>query len=152
MENITIFGAGTMGRGIAHVAALGGYNVVLSDVSDDILRQALEVARKNMEKGIERGKVTRPDMDAALGRIALVTDPAEAAKEADLVIEAIIEELDVKLELFLNLDNICRGYHFCNKHQCPQHHRTGRRHPQARSICGGPFFQPGSHYAVDRDR
>jgi 3-hydroxybutyryl-CoA dehydrogenase len=108
MENITIFGAGTMGRGIAHVAALGGYNVVLSDVSDDILRQALEVARKNMEKGIERGKVTRPDMDAALGRIALVTDPAEAAKEADLVIEAIIEELDVKLELFLNLDNICK--------------------------------------------
>ena len=47
MENVTVFGAGTMGRGIAHVAALGGYNVVLSDVSKDILRQALEVVQKN---------------------------------------------------------------------------------------------------------
>jgi len=108
MENITVFGAGTMGRGIAHVAALGGYNVVLSDVSKDILRQALEVVQKNMEKGIERGKLNRPAMDAALDRIVLETDPGKAAKGADLVIEAIIEALDVKLELFRKLDDICK--------------------------------------------
>jgi len=108
MENITVFGAGTMGRGIAHVAALGGYNVVLSDVSKDILRQALEVVQKNMEKGIERGKLNRPAMDAALDRIVLETDPGKAAKGADLVIEAIIEALDVKRELFRKLDDICK--------------------------------------------
>ena len=108
MENVTVFGAGTMGRGIAHVAALGGYNVVLSDVSKDILRQALEVVQKNMEKGIERGKLARPAMDAALDRIVLETDLEKAAKGADLVIEAIIEALDVKLELFRKLDDICK--------------------------------------------
>jgi len=108
MENITVFGAGTMGRGIAHVAALGGYNVVLSDVSKDILRQALAVVQKNMEKGIERGKLARPAMDAALDRIVLETDLEKAAKGADLVIEAIIEALDVKLELFRKLDDICK--------------------------------------------
>jgi len=108
MENITVFGAGTMGRGIAHVAALGGYNVVLSDVSKDILRQALAVVQKNMEKGIERGKLARPAMDAALDRIVLETDLEKAAKGADLVIEAIIEALDVKLELFQKLDDICK--------------------------------------------
>lgn len=108
MENVTVFGAGTMGRGIAHVAALGGYNVVLSDVSEDILRQALKVVQKNMEKGIDRGKLTRPAMDAALDRIVLETDLEKAAKGADLVIEAIIEALDVKLELFRKLDDICK--------------------------------------------
>jgi 3-hydroxybutyryl-CoA dehydrogenase len=97
-----------MGRGIAHVAALGGYNVVLSDMSDDILRQALEVVQKNMEKGIDRGKLTRPEMESALERIVLETGTDEAAKGADLVIEAIIEELDVKLELFQKLDDICK--------------------------------------------
>ena len=108
MENVTVFGAGTMGRGIAHVAALGGYNVILSDISDDILNQALNVIKNNMEKGVERGKVDRPSMESALERIALKTDLEEAAGGADLIIEGIVELLDVKRELFKKLDVLCK--------------------------------------------
>ena len=108
MKNITIFGAGTMGLGIAHVAALGGYNVMLSDVSEEILNRAFEVIKSNMKKGIERGKIDQALMDAAVERIALSTDLHEAAGGADLIIEAIIEELNVKIELLQKLDAICK--------------------------------------------
>ncbi|MBW1903081.1 MAG: 3-hydroxyacyl-CoA dehydrogenase, partial [Deltaproteobacteria bacterium] len=100
IENITVIGAGTMGLGLGHVAALAGYNVTLNDISMDILNQALDAIKKNMEKGIERGKLDKAAMDAAMERIDLEADMEKASKEADLIIEAIIEKLDVKCELF----------------------------------------------------
>ena len=109
MKNVTVFGAGTVGRGIAHVAALGGYNVVISDVSEAILKEATAVIQQNMIKGIDRGKLDRAAMDDALDRITLETDMVKAAEKADLVIEAIIEVLDIKIELFQKLDDICKN-------------------------------------------
>lgn len=108
MKHITVIGAGTMGIGVAHVAALGGFNVALNDVSADILNRALNRIKQNLKKGIERGKLTDSQMDAALARIFLEPDLENAAKPADLIIETVVEQLDIKLALFQMLDQICR--------------------------------------------
>lgn len=100
IETITVLGSGTMGRGIAHVSALAGYRTRLSDVS----RQALDAARagieKNLDKGMALGKVEPDDAEAALERLSLHEELADAVAPADLVIEAVPEEIELKLEIF----------------------------------------------------
>src|SRR5438094_1616977 len=107
VSNITVIGAGTMGRGIAHVAALGGFDTVLNDVSDDFLIAAQNQIRKDLMKAIEIGKLTSDQMDASLARLKLETKMEYAAERADLVIEAVPERIDVKLALFGRLDQVC---------------------------------------------
>jgi len=106
-ERIAIIGAGTMGNGIAQVAAQAGLSVALEDVTTELASRGLANIEANLRKGVERGKVTGDEMQAALSRIRLTTDLADAAAEADLVIEAIVERLDVKRELFAELDRLC---------------------------------------------
>ena len=91
ISNIAVIGAGIMGRGIAHVAAVGGLNTVLNDVSTDLLEKAKNRVRLDLQKAIELGKVTNAEMDAALARLALETDVTRAVANADLVIEAVPE-------------------------------------------------------------
>ena len=107
IENISVIGAGTMGLGIGHVAALAGYHVTLNDVSMEILNRAMNTIKKNLEKGVELGKLEKAAMDAAMKRIVLEEDVEKASTEADLIIEAIIEQLDIKCALFQKLDQIC---------------------------------------------
>src|ERR1051326_5493162 len=107
ISNVTVIGAGTMGRGIAHVAALGGFNTVLNDVSDDFLITAQNQIRKDLMKAIEIGKLTSDQMDASLTRLKLETKMEYAAETADLVIEAVPEQIDLKLALFARLDQVC---------------------------------------------
>jgi len=97
-----------MGRGIAHAAALGGYRTILEDLVPAALRKAETEIRANLDKAVELGKVTAPDADSAFGRIEYAGAVAEAAREADLVIEAVPEELESKIEIFTLLDKICR--------------------------------------------
>ncbi len=103
LEKIGVVGAGQMGSGIAHVAALAGRSVVLADVSDDVVRKGLKSIEKNLGRQVEKGKVTPEARDAALGRIAPATDLSRFA-DADLVVEAIVENEAVKKELFARLD------------------------------------------------
>lgn len=100
MKQIAVIGAGTMGHGIAQVAAQAGYTVRLTDARPDALAPAVEKVRDNLAGGVKRGKVTQADADAALARLATVTTVAEAVAGADLVIEAVVERLDVKQALF----------------------------------------------------
>ena len=97
-----------MGRGIAHVAALGGYRTILEDILPASLRKAESEIRTNLEKGVELGKLEKSAADAALSRIQFAGSVEEAAREADLVIEAVPEEMDSKIEIFTLLDKICR--------------------------------------------
>jgi 3-hydroxybutyryl-CoA dehydrogenase len=106
--SIAVIGAGIMGRGIAHAAALGGYRTILEDILPAALRKAESEIRGNLDKGVELGKVGRADADAALARIEFAGSIEEAAREADLVIEAVPEEMDSKIEIFTLLDRICR--------------------------------------------
>jgi len=107
ISNIAVIGAGIMGRGIAHVAAVGGLNTVLNDVSTDLLEKAKNRVRLDLQKAIEIGKVTNAEMDAALARLALETDVTRAVANADLVIEAVPEKIELKLEVFARLDRAC---------------------------------------------
>ena len=97
-----------MGRGIAHVAALGGYRTILEDILPASLRKAESEIRANLDKGVELGKLEKSAADAAFSRIQLVGSVEEAAREADLVIEAVPEEMDSKIEIFTLLDKFCR--------------------------------------------
>jgi len=107
VQKIAVVGAGTMRHGIAHVAALAEYQVYLVDVSGDVLASAGAKIEKNLHKGMDLGKVKEEQMKAALARISFTTDLRTAASAADLVIEAVPEELTLKQELFRQLDELC---------------------------------------------
>ena len=108
VRTITVIGAGIMGRGIAHAAALGGYRTILEDLIPNALRRAETEIRANLDKAVELNKVTAADADAAFQRLEYAGSVEEAAREADLVIEAVPEEMESKIEIFTLLDKICR--------------------------------------------
>jgi 3-hydroxybutyryl-CoA dehydrogenase len=107
IKTISVIGAGIMGRGIAHVAAAGGFQTVLNDVSDELLQKAHAKIQADLLKGVELGKMTRADVDAALGRLRVERELGRATADADLVIEAAPEKIDLKLDLFARLDRTC---------------------------------------------
>ncbi len=108
IKTVAVIGAGIMGRGIAHAAAIGGYRTILEDLLPNALRKAENEIRANLDKAVELGKVNASDAQAALGRIEYASSVDEAARQADLVIEAVPEELESKIEIFTLLDKICR--------------------------------------------
>jgi len=108
VRTVAVIGAGIMGRGIAHAAALGGYRTILEDLLPNALRKAETEIRANLDKAVELGKVDAPEADAAFKRIEYAGSVDEAAREADLVIEAVPEEMESKIEIFTMLDKICR--------------------------------------------
>jgi 3-hydroxybutyryl-CoA dehydrogenase len=108
VQTIAVIGAGIMGRGIAHAAAVGGYRTILEDLLPAALRKAESEIRANLDKAVELNKVTAADADAAMRRLEYAGSVEEAAREADLVIEAVPEEMESKIEIFTLLDKICR--------------------------------------------
>jgi 3-hydroxybutyryl-CoA dehydrogenase len=107
VSKIVVIGAGTMGPGIAHMAALGGYKVKLVDIGRENLNRAAGTIRENLDKGVQLGKVPPEAAMAALDRLELSTDVVAAARDADLVIEAVPENLELKQQLFKQLDEVC---------------------------------------------
>ena len=108
VKRITVVGAGTMGRGIAYAAVLGEFRTVLVDVSQDVLAKALDWIRATFEDGVKRAKVSSSDGDAALALLSHSTSIKDAIRDADLVIEAVPEELSLKRELFTTLDQFAK--------------------------------------------
>src|SRR5260221_8357451 len=108
VRTVAVIGAGIMGRGIAHAAALGGYRTILEDLLPNALRKAETEIRGNLDKAVELGKVNATDADAAFSRLEYAGSIDQAARDADLVIEAVPEEMESKIEIFTMLDKICR--------------------------------------------
>jgi 3-hydroxybutyryl-CoA dehydrogenase len=108
VKTVAVIGAGIMGRGIAHVAAIGGYRTILEDILPASLRRAESEIRANLDKAVELGKVSKDAADSAYKRIEFASSVEEAAREADLVIEAVPEEMESKIEIFTLLDKVCR--------------------------------------------
>ena len=106
-KNIAVFGAGTMGNGIVHVFAQSGYNVTMIDTQQDFCDRGLATIKKNMERQVKKEIITEAQMNENLGRIKTSTNTDDAAG-ADLVVEAIFENLEVKLALFKKLSEITR--------------------------------------------
>lgn len=104
ISKIAVIGAGTMGQGIAQICALAGYEVVLYDLNQGVLVKAEAIISKNLDKGIERGKLTKTEKVLSLARISFSGD--ESSLVADVVIEAIVEKLEVKKALFASLEAI----------------------------------------------
>ncbi len=108
IRTIAVIGAGIMGRGIAHVSALGGYRTILEDILPASLRRAETEIRTNLDKAVELGKVQRDEAEAAISRIEFASNLEQAARDADMVIEAVPEEFESKEEIFRLLDRFCR--------------------------------------------
>jgi 3-hydroxybutyryl-CoA dehydrogenase len=106
VRTIAVLGAGIMGRGIAYVAALGGYATVLQDTNREQLDRAIDDIGAIFEKGVATGKVADADAIGARKRLSAVTTLEEAAKHADLIIEAVPERIDLKIEIFAALDKL----------------------------------------------
>jgi 3-hydroxybutyryl-CoA dehydrogenase len=107
IRNISVIGAGTMGNGIAHVFAQYGFSVVLSDVKQEFLDRALSTIRINFDRQIKKGALTEDQKRQALERIRTTTDPTTGLREADLVVEAVIEDPVVKKKIFVDIDKSC---------------------------------------------
>lgn len=102
--NVTVIGAGTMGNGIAHVFAMKNYTVVLCDISEAALERAIATIGKNLDRMVAKEKISDEDKIAALANITTNTDLASAVSEADLVVEAATENVDLKLNIFRKMD------------------------------------------------
>jgi 3-hydroxybutyryl-CoA dehydrogenase len=104
---LAVVGAGLMGSGIAQVAAQAGWEVTMRDLDDAAVQRGLAGIRRSLEKFASKGTISADDIEAALGRITPTTD-LEAAADADIVVEAVFERLDVKQAVFRELDRICK--------------------------------------------
>jgi 3-hydroxybutyryl-CoA dehydrogenase len=104
MKNISIVGSGTMGNGIAHTFAQFGYHVNLVDISDDALSKALSTITRNLDRQVAKGTISESQKASTLDNITVVTNLEEGVANADLVVEAATENLELKLKIFRDLD------------------------------------------------
>jgi 3-hydroxybutyryl-CoA dehydrogenase len=107
METLTVVGSGVMGRGIAYAAALGGFHVFLHDVSEENLDKAKKYIESEMSKSAEKGYLNHDQVTAALSSLEFTTDLKSAAENADVVIEAVFEMMELKIDIFKQLDQYC---------------------------------------------
>lgn len=106
MKNIAVIGAGTMGNGIAHVFAQSGYRVSLIDISQESLDRGVNTITKNLDRLINKERITEAEKQATLGNISTFTKMEEGVKNVDLVVEAATENVDLKLKIFKQLDEL----------------------------------------------
>lgn len=104
MKNVSVIGAGTMGNGIAHVFAMNGFDVKLIDISADSLERAIATISKNLDRMIAKEKISAEDKEATMSKIDTTQNLEDGVAEADLVVEAATERLDLKLNIFKTID------------------------------------------------
>lgn len=104
MKNVTVIGAGTMGNGIAHVFAQCGYQVIICDINQQALDKAMSTIDKNLDRLVQKEKLTSDDKSSTLARLSCDTNLENACKNADLVVEAVSENEAIKLQLFKQMD------------------------------------------------
>ncbi len=107
MKNVAVIGAGTMGNGIAHTFAQCGYNVQLIDISQDSLDRGMATIAKNLDRMVAKEKITETDKSNTLGNITTFTSIKDGVQNTDLVVEAATENLNLKLKIFKDLDELC---------------------------------------------
>ena len=105
-KKVGVVGCGLMGRGIAEVSAKAGYDVVVSEINRELLDKGMAAVKGSLAKAVEKGKLAQADMDKTLGKIKGTTDMTDF-KDCDLVVEAAIENLELKKKIFTDLDRIC---------------------------------------------
>ncbi|HMV24992.1 MAG TPA: 3-hydroxyacyl-CoA dehydrogenase NAD-binding domain-containing protein, partial [Saprospiraceae bacterium] len=104
MKNVVVIGAGTMGNGIAHVFAMNGFNTTIVDISDVALNKALATITKNLDRMIAKGSLSEEQKQTTLANLSTSVTMENAVPQADLVVEAATENIDLKLNIFKNID------------------------------------------------
>ena len=139
---VAVVGAGLMGGGIAQVSAVAGHQVILRDVTDAALDRGRAGITKSLDRFVAKGNLERSAADEALGRITTTTD-LEAAGEADVVVEAVFEDIDVKHEVFRVLDRVCRdGAVLATNTSAIPVTRIAAVTERPESVVGTHFFSP----------
>ena len=106
IKRICVLGAGLMGSGIAQVAAEAGYEVTMRDIEDRFVQNGLNIIRKNYERAMSKGKMTKEQADGILSKVKGVVDLAAAVKGADIIVEAVIENMDLKKQVYKELEQL----------------------------------------------
>lgn len=109
MNNIAVIGSGTMGNGIAHTFAQFGYQVTLIDINNEALERGLATIKKNLDRQVAKGTLTEADKSQTLNNITTSTDVKTGVAEADLIVEAATENLDLKLKIFKDLNSFAKA-------------------------------------------
>lgn len=109
MNNIAVIGSGTMGNGIAHVFAQYGYKVSLIDISEDALKKAMATIDKNLSRQVEKGSITAEVKQKALSNLNTSTSVRDGIGQADLIVEAATENIDLKLKIFKDMDEVAKA-------------------------------------------
>ncbi|MEW5783666.1 MAG: 3-hydroxybutyryl-CoA dehydrogenase [Bacillota bacterium] len=107
VKTIGVIGAGTMGNGIAQVAAAAGFNVIMRDLEETFVQRGLDSVKKNLSRAVEKGKMGQADADAVMARLHGTVELADL-KDVDLVIEAVVENMPLKKKLYAELDQVCK--------------------------------------------
>ncbi len=142
IKKIGVIGAGAMGNGIAQMAAQIGCEVVLRDIKDEYVERGMKSIDRFLSKSVEKGKITAADKDAILGRIKGTTEMA-ALKDVDFVIEAVIEDLDLKKSVFKELDELCAPHVILASNTSSMsltEIAAATKRPER--VCGMHFFNP----------
>lgn len=108
IKKICVIGAGLMGNGITQVCAQAGFEVAMRDIEQRFIDKGMDTIKKNLERDVTKGRRTQDDMDAILGRIKPTIDLKEAAKDADIVVEVVIEVMEVKKKVFAELEAVVK--------------------------------------------
>ena len=142
IETIAVLGAGTMGHGIAQVAAMAGYKVIMRDLDRDSVARGVKAIERNMQKGVERGKLTEATLDQALQRLRGTTELGETAS-ADLFIEAAPEVLELKQEILREVEHLSRRpFIFATNTSSLSITEIARASRQPGKVIGMHFFNP----------
>jgi 3-hydroxybutyryl-CoA dehydrogenase len=142
IKKVGVAGCGIMGSGIAQICAQSGYQVTVSEVSSELLNKGLGAIKSSLAKSVERGKITKEDEEAVLSRIKGTTAVADFA-DSDLVIEAIIENMEEKKKLFAEIDGICPQHTiFASNTSCLSIIEMASVTKRADRVLGMHFFNP----------
>ena len=151
IKKVGVIGAGQMGNGIAHVAALSGYDVRINDLAMDRVEQAVSLINGNLGRQVSKGKLTEQQRAEAIGRIKAAPG-FDAFADADLVIEAASEDVNVKRKIFTALcPHLKPERDPGDQHVVDLHHPAGRLHRPAREVHGHALHEPGAAHGAGRD-
>jgi 3-hydroxybutyryl-CoA dehydrogenase len=140
MKNITVIGAGTMGNGIAHVFAMQGFQVQIVDISEAALQKALQTIDKNLDRMVQKGSIDIAQKEATLSRLKTNTILENACKDADLIVEAATERVELKLDIFRKMDQ------FAPKHTILATNTSSISITQIASVTSRPDKVIGMHF------
>lgn len=143
IQKTAVIGSGVMGHGIAQLLVMTGHDVIMVDVSDELLQRGVEKIKWSLEKFVEKKRIRREDADAALARISTTTSYEQAAKDIDLAIEAVFESIEVKKKVFATLDQLAPSHAiFASNTSTLSITEMGEATKRPDKVAGMHFFNP----------